>query len=279
MACTPEYRERVWALAAGKLGDPEAGDLLEHIARCAACGEDLDLFADLSRTCAALEARKAASRGDDGPSLAPGAVHPALGPAALRPSGEPVTLRPARGWPALRTWRAAAAAAVVLITALAGGWVVLRRDGPRNLARLADIEPIAFVEGALRGPSEDRLPRFREAMRAYARGEYAAASGALAQLVEEDPGDHKLRVYLGIGLLQVGKAGEAIHALEPAVEGGEGLVRERALWYLGAAHLLREDAPAARRTLEALRDLHGDYQPNAEDLLDKLRRLGGLESQ
>jgi tetratricopeptide (TPR) repeat protein len=239
MACSPENHERLVRLAQGRLPGAEADAILEHALGCASCGEELDFLGDLTR---AVELEAAAAR------------------------------RPAGAW--RRPWIRFTAAAAALIAALVAGWLSFG-ERPPSLASLADIAPFAFVEGTLRGGGgEERAARFAAAMAAYNGRDLAAAAALLGSLAAEDPEDHKLHLYLGVSLLQLGRVAEAASALARAA-GAEGLLGERARWYLAMTHLLREDAAAARRSLEEIRDAGGAYRRNAERTLEALAAAEG----
>jgi len=241
MACSEEQRDRLVEFARGALSAHDADALIEHTQACSACSEEFDVLAGVTR---ALD-REAAARAAPGRGAA-------------------------RRW----TWtpRRLSAAAAVLLAGALGLWFA-GGPGPRALSDLARIDPVPFVEGALRGGAPEREPRFRAAMEAYSSGDFAAAAPALAALLVEDADDHKLRIYLGISYLNLGRTAEAIAALEPARAGAGGLLGERALWYLAMAHLLREDGAAAQSAFEELAARRGSYRKNAEEMLEKLKEL------
>ncbi len=241
MACSTENHERLVEFARGGLEGAQADALLDHVQTCAACGEEFDLLAGLTSL---LErespSRRASSRN------------------ACR-----------AGLPRVLTARRASAAAAVFLAGALGWWASFG-IGSRSLRGLARIDPVPFIEGTLRGGETEREPRFRRAMEDYSRGDYASAAVALAALLAEDPEDHKLRVYLGVSYLRLDRPAEAAAALEPGRARAPGILGERVLWYLGMAHLLREDGEAARMAFSELAERRGAYRKDAEEMLGKL---------
>jgi hypothetical protein len=245
MACAPERREDLVRLAQGRLEGPEADEVLDHALGCPLCGEELELLADL------------------GQALAAGAFGERPRAAAARVFGGR---------------RIAAAAAAILVTT-AAFWLLFGPGTAFDLSGLADLTPVPFVEGTLRGPdggpqdgreeggAGDGAERLRAAMDAYNRGDHGAAAPLLARLLAEDPELHWLRIYLGVSSLYLARPDEAIEVLAPAAAlgaGRAGRISERALWYTAMAHLLRSDAPRAIAALERVRDGGGGLSGRAE---------------
>lgn len=245
MACTPEYQSRLTDFARGELGGPEADSLLAHVFECPECSRELDLLADLTRN---LSRQSAGETGHDAVVI-----------------------------PSFRGRRNVLFSAAALVLIALGLWAFLldgSHRGKGQLADLARIEPLPFVSGQLRSPDQDGRQRFLETMELYRQGDFQQAAERLQGLLGEDPGDDKLRIYLGICHLQLHEAEAAVETLEPAVSSADELVGERALWYLGMAHLLRSDGSAAYGAFQSLRQRDGHYRLNAEDMLAELERLG-----
>jgi len=236
MACQTERSIAIGDLVSGNLPAEPAIGLLDHVETCEACSRELDLAA---RLVAAAERR---------------------GDAAF-------ALSPRRRW--LRF--AAVAAAVLVIGFLA--WIRLDAARTRRaIVELASLEPIAVSDVVLRGAEGNADPeRYRRAIERYAAGDFAAAEGEFAALLADAPENPLVALYLGSARLQLGQPAEALPPLETAAERGEGLVQERALWYLAGAKLALVDGPGAIEVLERLLALEGDYEPNARDKLSAVR--------
>jgi tetratricopeptide (TPR) repeat protein len=237
MACTTDRSTEIGDLSAGRLDAQASGALLDHLERCGECSAEFDLVADLLA---------AADR--EGPALF------------------------ARGRSRIRLVHGAsallAAAAAVLLA------VVIWRPGPGapSLSDIASTEPIPAASALLRSEAPSPRPReYLEAMDSYGRGDYAGAAGRLVAFLEGAPADALANLYLGVCRLQTGDPGEAIAPLRRAAEGGDGLLRERALWYLGNAHLAAGDGERAREVFDRLAALGGDYEPNAREKLRAIR--------
>jgi hypothetical protein len=236
VACTTQRSQDIGDLAAGRLDAAKADELLDHLERCGECSAELDLVADIV---AHFE----------------------------RPAGARAAIPRRR----LGIAVAALAAAALLAASL---WILSRpHPAPRSmhLASLASTQPLptsTFVPRS--GTPLASSPAYLDAMRHYAAGEFAEAARGLSLLAEERPDDPLVNLYLGISRLQTGAAEQALAPLERAATTGEDLLAERALWYLGNAHLVLEDGEAARRTFQRLAELGGDYEPNAREKLEAI---------
>ncbi len=232
MACNQSRSEQIAALAAGRLDERGSADLLAHAGSCAACSAEIDLVADLVR---------AAPRSVRGGRLG-----------------------------ASRS-RLAILVAALVVAGFAFFWWEPWHEHPNGLAALANVTPIQAPADVLRGPDvAARGDEYARGIAAYRRGDFAAAIEPLGAVAERRPKDALTHLYLGIAVLQTGDPSRALPALNVAADSGAGLVRERGLWYLGNAQLLLEHAGAARSAFERLRDLDGDYAPNARAMLAAL---------
>jgi len=235
MACTTERSTEIGEFSAGRLDAAATGGLLDHLEGCRECSAEFELVADLV--------------------AAPRFVFE-------RPRMRLVQ----RARPVL-----AAAAAVALA-------VVIFRPGTRrpSLEDLASTDPLPAASAVLRSETPPpRPPDYLEAMDLYAKGDFAGAASRLAAFVERSPEDALAHLYLGICRLQTGSPREAIAPLARAAEIGEGLVKERALWYLGNARLALREGEAALEAFERLEALEGDYEPNAREKVRAIREALG----
>ncbi len=242
MACTPQRAFHIGELCGSRLDAAGATELLDHLERCDACSQELDMIADL------LLCGERAAPAEPGFSARRLRMRLVLGAVAT------------------------AAAAVLLV-------LVMTRDGTerriRGLARLAPPPAAGLV---LRGEPDEEVAgstpgALREAMRHFTAGDFALAAERLALLAQSSPDDPLALFYLGLARLQLAADENALAALERAASLGEGLLAEQALWYAANAHLARGEGELARAALLRLVELDGDYEPNARSLLSKLEPL------
>jgi hypothetical protein len=260
MACTTERSRQIGDLVAGQLGSGSTTvarkpsgitgvtEILDHLAHCAPCSEEFDLACGLV---AAAERTKN--------------------------TGEPL-FEPAER---ALDWRIPVSIAAALLVSL-GLWVYwsdpATTGGPSsgNWTELASVAPLPAVEGVLRADSTDsRGEDWASAMQHYAAADHAEVVELLVPLAENRPTDALVSLYLGISLLELGETRSAGLTLENAARHGEGLLVERALWYLAHAHLALEEPDAAVEVLQRLTALEGDYELDATDLLKEIQRLAG----
>lgn len=242
MACTSDYAERIAELASGRLDADGAEALVTHVEACAECSRELYAVA-------ALVARGEAARGKAGETEA----------AAPRPR-----LR------LVRPLLVAAAAAILLVTAFDLLREPAGRGGAHQLAALASTAALPAHESVLRSGAEVSSD-WAEAMSEYAEGRYAEAVTRLRAC--EAAGDERalVQLYLGIALLQLAEYEQASAALTRAAGDSQGLLQERALWFLANTRLMVGDAAGAERAFGELFEIHGTYELNARAKLDALR--------
>lgn len=247
MACSNERSRAIGDLVAGRIDSAEAQELLEHLETCSPCSIEFDLASELVAT-------------GEGGGLA----------------DSPIAV------PTL-DWRVPVGIAATLLVTLTLWIVFLENDRSRdngghgsNLSQLAAVEPLPAVESVLRGdPDQRRNQVWSDAMQRYAAGDYAATIALLAPIAAERPADALTQLYLGVASLETGASADAVAALERAAQHGEGLLTERALWYLAHAQLAQRDVARAIETLQRLIAAEGDYELNARDKLEAVRQETG----
>lgn len=162
----------------------------------------------------------------------------------------------------VRTLAFPVAAAVAVLLAL-----VLRPGPPADTAALARIEPPPWEPPG----DEPSVPQMHRAIESYRRGEWASAIGDLEALIptlgDSDAG-REARLYLGVCLLQEGRAEEAVAPLKVASTTINRPISERACWYRAQAHLLLGQVGDARPLLNELSRTSAAYaRPASEQLL------------
>jgi TolA-binding protein len=188
---------------------------------------------------------------------------------------------------ASRTWPYAIAASVALA---ATGYFLLRQPAPTAAptiappaAIVAQSTPPAWLDAfpltaadihvrpeealATRGSTpvagEAPLEQLGAALDPYRSGEYGEAARRLESLWREYPGTDRAALYLGVSLLFLDRAGDAIAPLRAASAAPQQPVAADAQWYLAVA-LARSNQPdAAVAQLKPLCDAGGADSPRA----------------
>jgi len=242
MACTRDRAAQIDDMAGGRLEPDPALELLDHLAGCPACSERLDLVADLVRVAEAGGEAFASAPASSGSSR----------PRLRLVVGVVATL---------------AAAAVLLLL------VVPRPSTTERMQALAQLAPPAVAGTTLRGEAAAEEAAFAAALERYEAGDFGGAVERLTEVVAAAPDDPLAYFYLGVARLQLGADEAAITTLAKATNLAEGLLQERALWFLANAHLARGEGPEARTAFERLVAAQGDYELNARDALEALAPL------
>jgi len=159
-----------------------------------------------------------------------------------------------------------AAVAVALVLVIFGG-------GGRDLEKLAVLEPLQVTAYEVRAgaPAADEL--YADALDAYRDERWRESAATLEQALETAPEGWPradlARLYLGSSVLLGGDAAAAEPTLAAAAGSRLAPIRERALWQLVQARLLRADETAARA---ALRELTASpvYGARAQTLLEAM---------
>ncbi len=248
--------ERLAAFHAGELNETEADAVREHLGECAGCVADAR---DARRFVDALRDRRPRSH-------------------VLRPA---VWLRrPAAQWAAL---------AASLLLAAAAAWLLLGRTElrlPAGADRWRDL-PVAKAEYVPVPPAQDdgsvwrgaagaaparaTSERFIEAMRSYVANDLGEAERRLREIGAGDPARPEARFYLGVTLLLLGRAPEAVAPLEEASATPNRRLSDEARWYLALAWLKAGEPRRAVAPLEPLAASSGPRADEASRLLARIR--------
>ena len=157
-------------------------------------------------------------------------------------------------------------AAVFLLLAVAAIYVFY----PAGKETPPDLYAAYFV------PYEDVInirdkanPLLTEAIHFYNEKQYELAADRFSKFTTDYPDDLDARFYLGISLLESGRAEESISTFGEVIF-GNGLLKEQAEWYRALAYLKLGDIETCKKLLGGVnRDGH-DYRAKARDLLGKL---------
>lgn len=190
--------------------------------------------------------------------------------------------------PARFQWKIALAAAAVLILGVLGiRWGLRPNSTPAtpptqtaksapagpSLSELARFDPPNYSETVLRGNQDRAMREFRLAMKRYQQSDYAGAIGALRTAVKLNPKDPGPLFFLGVSHLLANQTDDGIAVLEQCIALGDTPYLEEAHYYLAKAFLRKGEADAARRELEKVVGLKGDYEDTAQRLLQQLAAL------
>lgn len=125
--------------------------------------------------------------------------------------------------------------------------------------------PIQLPATALlfRGEGEPDANQLLKAMGAFRERKYDLAAQRLGVLAAKDPEAMEVHLYLGVALLFLDRAGEAVNPLETARKLADGPLVREVEWYLAVAHQKRGAFPEATRMIEALCGSTGAHREEA----------------
>jgi anti-sigma factor RsiW len=130
---------------------------------------------------------------------------------------------------------------------------------------LAEVEPAPYAPTLFRDTATPN-PAFVAAMRLYQDRQWPAAAQALAQLPEP-----AAKHFAGISLLLAGQTSQALAPLAAVIAlGTQSPFEEEARFYRAQALLLADRRPEAKRELETIIQMRGDYEARARRLLSRL---------
>lgn len=134
---------------------------------------------------------------------------------------------------------------------------------------LSRFDPPAYSRPA---PGQSPAPgQFNDAMRQYSNGDFGAAITDLRRVTTAQPGFIPARFYLGICLLLVNDRASGIQELRAVLAAPPSPYRESADFYLAKAFLGQDDLNAARRELQDLVAMHGEFEKQAQALLAQIQ--------
>ena len=213
---------------------------------------------------------------------------------ALQAVARQIQLNPVKIPGRLLRWPAAAGgigavAALLLITVIGYRTLAHRRDVASNsmpassvvqktpsqssfasgaVSQLADLALPPFEGASLRG--EEINKNYSAGMKAYAAGNCSAAISDLARVPAESADIQTSRLYLGACQLKLDHLAEAASTLEQVSDKADSPEQEAAFYYLAQIDLLRTDPATARRNLNKVISLHGEFEDRAHDELKRI---------
>jgi hypothetical protein len=141
------------------------------------------------------------------------------------------------------------------------------RPAVQDLTELAQIEPPLYRPRVLRGVEATTASRFSAAMRLYQNGKFDQA----VPLLEPLSAHHvDAAFFLTASYLLTGKPARAEASARQVIAAGDTPYLEEAHWLLAKALLAMNDADGARRELETVVGMQGEFRAQADAVLRKL---------
>lgn len=175
------------------------------------------------------------------------------------------------GWVGGWGWALAAAMAI-----LAVGLVFFLRDpmlsdlSDGDFVELAAIQPPPYEPVSLRGPEEQEVSAFEEAMIPYQQSDYLATVERLEPVVQSEPLNAAANFYLGTSYLLTDRPGRAVESLGVVVELGESRFQGWARFYRAKAYLRLGNPDAASVDLKTVVSGDGELAAQALEILGQL---------
>lgn len=170
---------------------------------------------------------------------------------------------PSTAWAFPWKWTAAVAAAVLLLLAI---WLLPKQGTPSAQTLYAShFEP--YPDLITQMDASQSLQE--EAMAQYNSGNALQALTLFGAVLEDDPDNDLIRLYMGVSHMQINELDEAIRTFDQLIQGDVPSYREPAEWYKALALLKAERKEACRDLLQSIaqNDQH-DYALRARKLLD-----------
>lgn len=161
----------------------------------------------------------------------------------------------------LRRWVYVAAASVVILLGVI--FIVNRNPGEPTYAQYAQYEALALVE---RG-AEDSLKLYAENY--FNDRQYEKAANTLDKLLQREPENTEVKLYLGIALTETDQFEEAETLLKEVISGGS-VYQDKAAWHLALAYLKQKKTEACKSALKEIPEGAEKYD-QAQQLLEELR--------
>ena len=167
-------------------------------------------------------------------------------------------------------WRAAAS--VLFLIAIGSlGWLVLpnmthSEDGLVN-SYYETYSPLSAVRSGDQ-PSDLLLA---EAFDLFTRKDFTSAATKFKDLLNMNPSNNMARFYLGISLIETGKAADAIPLMQEIIQVKDVLFENQAEWYLSLCFLKTNNKDEAKKHLKVLVGKNSHYKDKAQSLLKDLK--------
>ena len=189
-------------------------------------------------------------------------------------SGSPASLAPVPAAPDAAPAPTIVAAEAPAVADSGPPQVDTRPSRTQLLTRLARVEPPTFSPLVLRGSQDEASQLFRDGMKAYVAGNYAAATPVLTRASAADESRPDIAFYLAASQLMERAMLEAEAGFRAVIARGDTPFLGEAHFYLAKVHLARGDVESARTELEQSTRQPGPQQHEAVRLLTELEQLG-----
>jgi hypothetical protein len=142
-------------------------------------------------------------------------------------------------------------------------------DRTQTYQLLARFDPPPYKPSNLRG-AENSARQFREAMKQYSVGDFAAAVVALRSTVAAKDSLTEARYYLALSEVLSGERNAGIGDLKRVIADGDTPYQSEARFYLAKALLAANNASGARQQLETLVSEKSELAARATEILNQL---------
>ncbi len=236
MSCLNPLHQKIVPLALGELDPAEWQPLAEHLERCSSCSKELDLLADLVAI----------------------AAHPLPTP-------------PPRIRSSTRHWVPRVAGVLIAVFVVLGLFDQYNdaKHGA-TLAPFADTSVPPFLITDVDGGDTPWGDEFESAMQSWDRGDFGDVEKSLGKFLDLHPDHAPARLYHGIAERKLGKLDAARADLRLVSTASQGPLREQALWNLANLELESNSPSDARKALDELVQLNGEYGERAKELEERL---------
>jgi tetratricopeptide (TPR) repeat protein len=167
-------------------------------------------------------------------------------------------------------WRAAASI-LFLIGIGSLGWLVMP-----GMVNSGDNLVNSYYEtysplSAFRSGDQPSDLLLAEAFDLFTRKDFSNAATKFKDLLNMNPSNNMARFYLGISLIETGKAADAIPLMQEIIQVKDVLFENQAEWYLSLCYLKTNNKDEAKKHLKVLVGKNSHYKDKAQSLLKDLR--------
>jgi hypothetical protein len=173
-------------------------------------------------------------------------------------------------------WIAAAIAASVIAAILTWQTIHQSREATQTaivtapLFALNEIQPPRYSANILGGQSTAAQQAFRAAMVSYSEANWSATATALTEVLEKFPDSSDAIYFRAICQLLSGNLSSALPGLDRVVALGNATpYEEEARFYRAQAYLLQNRAEDARKELDYVIGMQGNYEAKARAVLQR----------
>jgi tetratricopeptide (TPR) repeat protein len=165
--------------------------------------------------------------------------------------------------------RFAASVAVLMLMGIMY-YMISGRGVNRNKIYESSFAPYIY-SGVPRTATSDVDISFKSAMDLYNSGDYRAASSALTEYLNHNPGKMEAFFILGVSEMENNNFDNAIKILRSLSENQSNLYLDHSQWYLALCYIKTENYSLATDELQAIINSGSYYKSKARKVLKKIR--------